>query len=164
MSQQPTLQKKSYFSWLTQAFSKIAAKLKAFFLGLFAKQKKVETLGSVQNLAATPETAHGGDVGDYLRGVAQETVQTPEATKNQVNEHTELSDTPKLKPKPSPPLPKEHRALIRKFVRSGDAKGAEQALEELGYLFPEISTKGSYIILRYRGSDGYPYIARLKYK
>lgn len=72
--------------------------------------------------------------------------------------------TPKAKSLHSPPLPKEHRLLVKRCVRGGNRKLAEQKLEELGYLFPEVHTRGAYIVVNYRGVDGYLYTARFRYK
>jgi hypothetical protein len=111
-------------------------------------------LGSLQTMVATPTVpaAVGSESAEH-------------------ENHNETEDTgeqqgyvPKIRPKPSPPLPKEHRDLLKKLVRAGKRKQAAQQLEELGYLFPEVSTRGKYIVVKYRGRDGYLYAARIKYK
>jgi hypothetical protein len=111
-------------------------------------------LGSLQTMIATPP-------------VPVEAPREPESVEVQSYSEADRYEeeyVPKIKPKPSPPLPKEHRDLVRRLVRAGKRKEAAQQLEELGYLFPEVSTRGKYIVVKYRGRDGYLYAARIKYK
>ncbi|MEM0270932.1 MAG: hypothetical protein QW514_00055 [Thermoprotei archaeon] len=106
-------------------------------------------LGSLQTMIATPTPP--------VEVINKEKVE-------QENEENGEEYVIKIKPKPSPPLPKEHRDVVRKLVRAGKRKEAAQQLEEFGYLFPEVATRGKYIIVKYRGRDGYLYAARIRYK
>lgn len=120
-------------------------------------------LGALQTMIATPaspmessEQAEGGQ-GEAAPPSAGGGMEAEGGREERVY-------VPKIKPKPSPPLPREHRLLVRKLVRAGKRKEAAAQLEELGYLFPEVFTRGKYIIVQYRGRDGYLYAARIKYK
>ncbi len=132
---------------------------------------------SIEGEAKTSEASKNGYEPQVLLGSLQTMIATPpvpvEAPSQPENVETqsyseadrdEEEYVPKIKPKPSPPLPKEHKDMVRKLVRAGKRREAAQQLEELGYLFPEVSTRGKYIVVKYRGRDGYLYAARIKYK
>jgi hypothetical protein len=132
-------------------------------------QSDAAVLGSVQTMVATPETvAHHDESVAATNSFEQET--SIQASAEAQTEPYSSSPTVQgsanlyIKPLPAPPLPKEHRAAVKKLVRGGSRRKAEEKLEELGYLFPEVSTRGSTVVVRYRGYNGYLYIAKFRYK
>lgn len=169
------------FAKISAWFSKLFSKLKrAFRPKPAAKSAQPEP---AQNTAGpNAETEHGGEAPpntqphdtQILLGALQTMVASPASPvevagneKPNGADHTEepvQEYVPKIRPKPSPPLPKEHRDLVRKLVRAGKRREAAAQLEELGYLFAEVSTRGKYIVVKYRGRDGYLYAARIRYK
>jgi len=116
-------------------------------------------LGTLQTMIATPAVPAESQ---HAEQNTEQSVDSPPQESSSQERDEEY--VPKIKPKPSPPLPREHRELVRRLVRSGKRREAAQQLEELGYLFAEVSTRGKYIVVKYRGRDGYLYAARIKYK
>lgn len=173
------------FGWLATLFSKIASTIKRVFsprkqsVEAQPTQEAVPTLnpeskptvGGAQGGVGEAQQAGGSEI---LLGTLQTMVASPtavleqppraEAAVSEGEKGREEEYVPKIKPKPSPPLPKEHRELVRKLVRAGKRREAAAALEELGYLFAEVSTRGKYIVVKYRGRDGYLYAARIRYR
>jgi|GEM_PF-3997730 hypothetical protein len=131
-------------------------------------QADSDALGSVQTMVATPDAVapHNESVATTGSFEQETPVQAPETPSEPSSSASTIQEAPGLyiKPLPAPPLPKEHRAAVRKLVRGGSRRKAEEKLEELGYLFPEVSTHGSTVIVKYRGYNGYLYVTKFRYK
>ncbi|MEM3670836.1 MAG: hypothetical protein QW767_03725 [Thermoprotei archaeon] len=146
-------------------FSKIKAMLKGFLNALLGRKSTpkqsseggtgtVHTvgLGTVQSMAASPATvqsttSYSATVGE----TSNQTLTTEPAYSYQ-------------RPKESPPLPTEHKAIVKKHVRSGNRRRAEEELARLGYISPEVSTRGGTVVVKYKGADGTPFMAKFRYK
>jgi hypothetical protein len=142
--------------------SRFVNALKSFFARDNVQDDKHET----SEVMSSPHDVPLQEALVTIRNEVQNLVASPENTNVITAEATATDQKTSSKPRPlrSPSLPKEHRLLIKKCVRGGNRRLAEQKLEELGYLFPEVHTRGAYIVVNYRGVDGYLYTARFRYK
>ncbi len=121
-----------------------------------------QPIGAVQTMIASPQAVVVEQSPQQVTVSAIREVEVQEDTGNTENE--QYSDQLYVRPKIAPPLPPEHRAYVKKWVKAGSRKKAEEKLEELGYLFPEVSTRGSTVVVKYRGYDGYLYASKFRYK